>query len=76
MHQTQQPTETDERSLAGTDAASAPARRGFTLRGRSWVYGATLGPARVLTRTGMTCTVVTVEPAAQRPWAHESSLAA
>ena len=49
---------TDERVPPSSEAASAPARGGFTLRGRTWVYGATLAAAGVLAGSRVTYAVV------------------
>lgn len=56
------PTPAAEQVAAPTapssDAASAPARQGFTLRGRRWAYGAALAAAGVLAGSGVTYAVV------------------
>ena len=50
--------ETPTIAEAGSPAASAPTRGGFTLRGRRWAYGATLAAAGVLAGSGVTYAVV------------------
>jgi hypothetical protein len=66
MNQTQPSSSAEElRPLAGADAASAPARSGFTLRGRTWVYSATLVAAGVLGGSGVAYAVVPPSPTVQ-----------
>ncbi len=56
------------------DAASAPARSGFTLRGRTWVYGATLVAAGVLGGSGVTYAVVADSPVPVRSVQQDGSV--
>jgi hypothetical protein len=58
----------DTGTAPSSPAASAPVRSGFTLRGRRWVYGATLAAAGVLAGSGITYAVVsttTADPTVQ-----------
>ena len=68
-----QPTSANDESrpLAGSDAAAAPARSGFTLRGRTWVYGATLAMAGVLGGSGVAYAGVPASPTVQTQPARE-----
>ncbi len=58
MNQTQLISRHDDRPLAASDAAAAPPRNGFVVRGRRWVVRVERGAGRVLDGTGVRCVVV------------------